>query len=251
MNSERKNEHFCGCIRVGNYYCLACNKSFGRCHNCDVVRVEGKELKFFPIKEMTCSYCGVKGKLDFGVSFVDKERSCWIRPLSSLTEEQKKEYEKNHEVKIEDKWKFLKEVCGYVRTRPLTPEEIKWIVENKRFDEFYRSDEIQTKYDEEKKERNPKLRDIIELEHYRSLPRISRKRWILRKNDYPYLLEDNLEHWILWDMIDGWDSFEVDCVNKVKQFKDLVASWINPPQFRSVNDIPHIHLIFKKGHNNV
>jgi hypothetical protein len=142
---------------------------------------------------------------------------------------------------------------------PITLEQIQEWIKNKQFDKFYRNEEIQKKYDSEKKEAIKNLRGKLEEIKKRKRGNF---RWILRKNDYPYYFEKNLEHWILWDTdtmySEPWEILKKDWNNrKLRSFfnkknKEWVVWWINPIQFRSVSDIPHVHLVRKaiKGGEN-
>jgi len=128
----------------------------------------------------------------------------------------------------------------------ITLEQIKEWVKNKQFDKFYRSEEIQKKYDSERDQTIKELKKTLE----EIIDRNRNRRWILRKNDYPYYFEEGLEHWVLWDKticFDPWMAVEISWNNyKHYEFKEKdgwVANWINPPKFRSVNNIPHVHLV--------
>lgn len=141
----------------------------------------------------------------------------------------------------------------------ITLKQIQTIIKNKEFAKFYRSEETEQNYQVEKEQAIKNLRERLKKE--RTNPN---QRWVIRKNDYPYHLEKNLEHWIVWDLGDyshitgevRWEVMKKDYnYDKTRKKSTLHHTkgwlyWINPPQLRSVNDIPHIHLIKEKEITN-
>ena len=90
------------------------------------------------------------------------------------TDEEKKKRKTREKENLEQNKKLIESIeksCEGKegKDKPLTLEQVKEIINKQEFNSFYRSEEIQKKYDLEKNERNSKLRDIIELEHYRTL----------------------------------------------------------------------------------
>jgi hypothetical protein len=139
--------------------------------------------------------------------------------------------------------------------KPLTLKQIQKIIKNKQFDKFYRSEKVQKKYDEVKGQSDflKNLKNELEKEI-----KGSRQRWVIRKNSYPYYFEKGLEHWIAWDFRcpyndnQDWRWTKVDfaqaLLNKSSSitypFKGCLW-WVNPHKHRSVNNIPHVHLVKK------
>jgi hypothetical protein len=75
---------------------------------------------------------------------------------------------------------------------------------------------------------------------------------VLVRNDFPYSMEDSIEHWVLWKL--GGSCVEQDdLLNAMKQLGDKVADqphnkveflhWINPPHLQSLPGIDHVHIL--------
>ena len=119
-------------------------------------------------------------------------------------------------------------------SRPnITSEQLKEIIAEKQFDKLYRSEIIQTRYDKNKEQALKSLP--------RKLNQHRDRKWVLRKNDYPYQFEKGLEHWIIWNIKGDWTELEKDYHWRLPI--GCVAHWVNPPQFRSVANIPHAHVV--------
>jgi hypothetical protein len=78
---------------------------------------------------------------------------------------------------------------------------------------------------------------------------ISTTHLALVKNDFPYYMEDNIEHWILWKL--GGDSInDLDfqnakrdlCMNHNMQENDIIH-WVNPIHLKSIPNIEHAHFL--------
>mmetsp|Transcript_14407 Transcript_14407/g.18823 ORF Transcript_14407/g.18823 Transcript_14407/m.18823 type:complete len:189 (+) Transcript_14407:112-678(+) len=69
----------------------------------------------------------------------------------------------------------------------------------------------------------------------------------LVKNDFPYYLADNVEHWILWKL--GQDCRDNDIENAKQELQARLGDvteflhWINPPHLKSLPEIDHAHII--------
>lgn len=144
--------------------------------------------------------------------------------------------------------KFLKE-RGEARPK-INLKEVKDIVNKKEFSRFYRDVNVQLSYDRVDISEDG-VRNKLVLEHYKN-PNNNVERWMIHKNDYPYNLTEDLEQWILWDTKGTWEQMEKDWKSTsdwIKKqtlgFTEVLVSWINPPQYRSVN-VPHVHLVFEK-----
>ncbi len=146
--------------------------------------------------------------------------------------------------------------------QPITLEQIQEWVKNEQFDKFYLSSEIEEKYQVEKEEAIQKLKKKLKLKRAQN----KHLRWVVQKNDYPYYLATDLEHWIIWDIKQkDWNKTKLDFYGQIRKCDNyhdhasVLAQfsmanqvnwwereyWINPPQFRSISDIPHIHLVKK------
>ncbi len=80
-------------------------------------------------------------------------------------------------------------------------------------------------------------------------------RRILAMNDFPYYMEDGIEHWCLWKL-GGEDVTE----NDISWAKEELASrgdiiemmhWINPVYLKSLPDIDHVHIVCLIGTHNI
>lgn len=80
-----------------------------------------------------------------------------------------------------------------------------------------------------------------------------KKKRVLAMNDFPYYLEDGVEHWCLWKLGDT-DTNNHDDVNDediewaketLKQRGDVVEMmhWINPVHLKSLPGIDHAHIV--------
>src|ERR1700733_5447424 len=81
----------------------------------------------------------------------------------------------------------------------------------------------------------------------KKLNEYKRKTVIRLKNNYPYNLKPKFEHWIAWSKGYTWNDLEQQLQNKRLRFiNSTVFYWINDPKFRSIQSIPHYHLIYEK-----
>ena len=69
-------------------------------------------------------------------------------------------------------------------------------------------------------------------------------------NDFPYCTEDNIEHWILWQLgreisHQDVDSAMLDLRRKLVNVVDILY-WRNPPHLKSLPDIDHVHFLCKR-----
>jgi len=66
-------------------------------------------------------------------------------------------------------------------------------------------------------------------------------------NDFPYYLEDNVEHWILWKL--GGPCTDEDIEKAKAQLKkdrgdvEEFLHWINPPHLMSLPELDHVHIL--------
>lgn len=84
----------------------------------------------------------------------------------------------------------------------------------------------------------------------KKLDESSYQRTVIRnKNNYPYNLKPNLQHWIAWSKGYTWQELEQQLKDKQLPFilnTNVKFYWINDPKFRSILTIPHYHLIYEK-----
>jgi len=68
----------------------------------------------------------------------------------------------------------------------------------------------------------------------------------LAKNDFPYYLEDGVEHWCLWKLGDDVTNEDIDCGMDELKGRGIYAEilhWINPVHLKSLPDIDHAHFV--------
>ena len=78
---------------------------------------------------------------------------------------------------------------------------------------------------------------------------ISTTHLALVKNDFPYYMEDNIEHWIIWKL--GGDSInDLDFQNAKRELcmnhnmhEDDIIHWVNPIHLKSIPNIEHAHFL--------
>lgn len=71
---------------------------------------------------------------------------------------------------------------------------------------------------------------------------------VVVRNDFPYCLPDQIEHWLLWKLGGLCTEEDVDTAKCEIQsrgghcYKDFLH-WINPPELQSLPDIDHVHIL--------
>ena len=78
---------------------------------------------------------------------------------------------------------------------------------------------------------------------------ISATRVALVKNDFPYFMDDNIEHWILWKL--GGEAIGDHDIENAKRelcmnhniHKTDIIHWINPIHLKSIPNIEHAHIL--------
>ncbi len=73
---------------------------------------------------------------------------------------------------------------------------------------------------------------------------------IIAMNDFPYYMEENIEHWCLWKLGGGdVDENDIKWAKEELSTRDDISEmlhWINPEQYKSLPDIDHAHIICLK-----
>lgn len=68
----------------------------------------------------------------------------------------------------------------------------------------------------------------------------------LVKNDFPYYMEDGIEHWILWKLGESCDDQDIDEakqeLRKKNKFTEFLH-WVNPPHLKSLPAVDHVHIL--------
>jgi len=70
---------------------------------------------------------------------------------------------------------------------------------------------------------------------------------ILMENDFPYYLEDNIVHYVLWKIKEPITQQEIIDAREELQSEKIKAleilQWVNPPYLQSIPEIDHVHFL--------
>jgi hypothetical protein len=84
---------------------------------------------------------------------------------------------------------------------------------------------------------------------YPSLHDVQTPTIILVKNDFPYCVQDNIEHYVLWKLREAITSREIldarDRLTSEPIRSMAILQWINPPNLKSIPEIDHVHFLCK------
>mmetsp|Transcript_3857 Transcript_3857/g.7966 ORF Transcript_3857/g.7966 Transcript_3857/m.7966 type:complete len:208 (-) Transcript_3857:276-899(-) len=69
---------------------------------------------------------------------------------------------------------------------------------------------------------------------------------VFRENDFPYSLEDGIEHHVLWSSSDLSEKAIRDVIAKERDGFESIF-FINPPEYKSVHSIQHAHILSRKS----
>lgn len=124
--------------------------------------------------------------------------------------------------------------------------KLKIILENKTYDEFSRSNFNLNRYKIHKFLLKIKK---IELKDYINNKYLKHKPYNLVKNIFPYDLEKNILHLVLWistDIIINVEKIiKLELKNKMNKENNTFLFFENPKQFRSIDDIKHFQVFVK------
>ena len=79
------------------------------------------------------------------------------------------------------------------------------------------------------------------------LENVDTSKIILAENDFPYYVEDNIVHYVLWkikepitqqEILDAREELQTE---KIKALK--ILQWVNPPNLKSFPEIDHVHFL--------
>lgn len=66
-------------------------------------------------------------------------------------------------------------------------------------------------------------------------------------NEYPYHMEENIQHWVLWKLLEPISHKEIhEAKQKLRnQHKTIIdtAHWVNPSHLKSIPEIDHVHIV--------
>ena len=70
---------------------------------------------------------------------------------------------------------------------------------------------------------------------------------ILMENDFPYFLEENIVHYVLWKIKEPITQQEILDAREELQSEKIKAlgilQWVNPPYLQSIPEIDHVHFL--------
>ena len=84
-------------------------------------------------------------------------------------------------------------------------------------------------------------------------------RIVLSPNDFPYYFDQGIEHWLVWKLggeinIDEIDSGKMDilkkaCCSNMELIHDrsVFLHFFNPPSLKSLPDVEHVHILFRRS----
>lgn len=79
-----------------------------------------------------------------------------------------------------------------------------------------------------------------------SVENITETRKVLTPNDFPYNMESNVEHYILWKTKEALTPTDIDEAKRELSTRLPVVKtlhWINPPHLKSLPEIDHVHIL--------
>jgi hypothetical protein len=99
-----------------------------------------------------------------------------------------------------------------------------------------------------------KLPNGCQWRAYPPLSEVKRTERRLLLNEFPYFVQDGIEHWCLWKLCENVTendiSFAKSELNKMSHERGNVIDtlcWVNPPHLKSVPDIDHAHILCLRG----
>ena len=79
------------------------------------------------------------------------------------------------------------------------------------------------------------------------------QRIILVENDFPYFIEENIVHYVLWKLKEKITPQEISEARERLQSEPVEAlellEWVNPPYLKSIPEIDHVHFLCRLGAN--
>ena len=69
---------------------------------------------------------------------------------------------------------------------------------------------------------------------------------ILVENDFPYCVQDNIVHYVLWKLKEPITAPEISEAREElvsQQNAREILQWVNPPNLKSIPEIDHVHLL--------
>jgi hypothetical protein len=82
---------------------------------------------------------------------------------------------------------------------------------------------------------------------YPPLTQVKAVQKVLMRNDFPYNTDEDIEHWVLWKLVENITKEEIDeAKDELRERLGNVVDilhWVNPPHLKSLPDIDHAHFL--------
>mmetsp|Transcript_2743 Transcript_2743/g.3827 ORF Transcript_2743/g.3827 Transcript_2743/m.3827 type:complete len:243 (-) Transcript_2743:1303-2031(-) len=152
---------------------------------------------------------------------------------------------------------------------PFTWAQLKDLVQNDQLDKMSRSRSEQDRYEEYILKIRSEWLSVVDhilcskfdfekekvvvngIDKWRSHPSLEEVNFVkksLRLNDFPYYVEDNVQHWCLWKLKDNVDVDDISFARK-ELYKALDVEefihFVNPPHLKSIPEIDHAHIFVR------
>ena len=210
--------------------------------------------------------------LSYGCGFRHLSRSLIARKLSSHDDSNDCQNQiRNESIKQRDS-----STLGSAKV-PFTWDELKTLVHDNQLDKMSRSRSEQDRYEEYTAKIKSEWLSVVDhilcskfdfdrvlvdaftdelnqskprqlLKAVPSLDEVSFVRTSLCRNDFPYYVEDNVQHWCLWKL---YENVNVDDIATAKRalYEELDAEefihFVNPPHLKSIPQIDHAHIFIR------
>lgn len=145
--------------------------------------------------------------------------------------------------------------------KPLSWNNIKDLIEMNNFEKFGRKNSVNQAYQEDKIRVNKiyaSTRDMILINHLNFTPVSTKNNMIsvsiiqekkcdklLCLNTFPYYVEKDISHKVLWSLEELNNDKIIKYLNKTLDKNIEYVFFRNPPHLRSIPDIFHIHIFCK------
>lgn len=120
---------------------------------------------------------------------------------------------------------------------------------------IHRSKKVQAVYDQWMKNTLSKYGSIEKYLlstklHFKPLQDTSKPPVIILPNDFPYSVEEGIQHILLWSQIPlSRDYIEYILETNFGSQNYEWVYWVNPPEIQSVKKLPHVHVFMRpKNH---
>eukprot|EP00816_Leptocylindrus_hargravesii_P008687 CAMPEP_0196822430 /NCGR_PEP_ID=MMETSP1362-20130617/83466_1 /TAXON_ID=163516 /ORGANISM="Leptocylindrus danicus, Strain CCMP1856" /LENGTH=245 /DNA_ID=CAMNT_0042201987 /DNA_START=424 /DNA_END=1161 /DNA_ORIENTATION=- len=152
---------------------------------------------------------------------------------------------------------------------PFTWNQLRSIVENDQLDKMSRSASEQKRYEEYTAVIKTQWVSVVDnilyskfgfereqtmVDHqslFRAVPSLSEVTSVytsLVPNDFPYYVEEGIEHWCLWKLCEDVSPSDIIAAKKelyeTRNAEEFIH-WVNPPHLKSIPQIDHAHILIR------